>query len=97
MEKHLEQLETSLIDQIRGGFEQDGEGNVRRIPSVAERLAEAFIALYERVIRELEARLNAAPPPSPARVAAIQAEINGLNAKIAVLEQFLLTLRSNES
>lgn len=87
----------NLIDHIRGGVERDAEGNVRRIPSVAERLAEAFIALYERVIRELEAQLNAVPPPSPAEIAAMGAEINDLNAKIAILEQFLATLRSNAS
>ncbi len=87
-----------LIDHIQGKVERDAAGNVvRRIPSVAERLARAFIALYERVIQELEAQLSAVPPPSPGETAAIQAEIADLNAKIAVLEQFLATLTSNES
>jgi hypothetical protein len=46
------------------------------------------------VIRELEGQLNAIPPPPPAEAAAIRAEINELNGKIAVLQQFLATLRN---
>ena len=77
----------NLIDRIQGNDDRD-------ISSVAERLAQAFIALYQCVIRELEGQLNAIPPPPPAEAAAIRAEINELNGKIAVLQQFLATLRN---
>jgi len=79
-----------LIDHIQGKVERDEDGDVtRRIPSVAETMAQAFINLYRRVIRYYEA-LAAANPAGPQ----YQAQIAALEAKIRILDQFLNTVRS---
>jgi len=87
-----------LVDRIQGRVDRDQDGNVvRRVPSAAERIIQAFINLYQRVINELQARINADPPPPGGEVAAMQAEINELQARIDALTQFLQTLRNNAS
>jgi len=86
-----------LIDHIQGSVQRDEEGQtVRRIPSVAEQLTDAFIALYRRVIRELEAQSEAA---SATEAAGMQAEIAELESRISILERFRATLQgqSHES
>jgi len=78
-----------LIDRIQGN-------DAPYVSSLAERMARAFIGLYERVIREYENLLGADPPPSAAQTAAMQAEIGQLRQKIDTLNQFFLqTLENN--
>lgn len=84
-----------LIDHVQGKVERDEEGNViLRIPSVAEVLADGFIGLYQRVIQELQSRMNAVPPPRPWEVAGMQAEISQLRQKISILERFRFQLQN---
>jgi len=72
-----------LLYQIQG---KQGDAN-DRIPGLAERMAGAFIGLYQEVIRHLQSQAGANP--------AVQAEIAQLQAKIQVLEQFRASLRSH--
>jgi hypothetical protein len=84
-----------LIDRIQGRIDREPDGRiVRRVYGVADRMARAFIKLYERVIRALESQLNAFPPLPPGQVSAIQAEISTLKGKIEILRQFETTLRN---
>lgn len=83
------QVEDTL-DRIYGRLETD---DARRIPSLPERMASSFINLYERVIDELQAQLDAGPPPGQA--GAIQAEIDQLRQRIAVLEAFRQSLQNH--
>jgi hypothetical protein len=78
-----------LIDRIVGRPDDDGDGGV---PSLAERMTRAWIRLYQRVIDELHALMDAQPPPPPGTTAAIQAEIDFLEQQIDILEQYLRTL-----
>jgi hypothetical protein len=64
-----------LIDRIQGNNAREP-----RVPGVPERMTEAFIRLYQRVIEELRNQPNS------------QAEIAQLEAKIKILEQFKATL-----
>ena len=83
-----------VIDRIQGKVVKDGDGNViQKIPSVAEVMARAFINLYESVIGQYEAMLNMVPVPPPG-AAAMRAEIAQLQAKIALLDQFLASLET---
>lgn len=75
----------NLIDRIQG---RSVRGKPDWIPGVAWHVTETYIAFYQRVVRALEAQLDAVPPPSPADVLAIQAEIGQLEAKIEVLREF---------
>jgi len=66
------------------------EDLIGRIEGLPKTMATAFIRLYQRVIQELQSRLNGPLPPG--QQAAIQAEIAQLQAKIAQLNQFLQSL-----
>ena len=77
----------NLIDRIQG---RPPRGNERRVPSVAETVAGAFIGLYEAVIDELEALIEAGQAPPGA-----QAEIDRLQVKIDTLNQFIASLGSD--
>jgi hypothetical protein len=84
----------NTIDRIQGRTERNAEGRVTlHIPSVAETMARAFLALYEGVIQRNEALIHARPSPSPAQMAALQAEIAQFQGKVAALNQFLDSLR----
>jgi hypothetical protein len=74
-----------LVDWIQGNKQ-------RRVSSVADRMAHAFIHLYEEAIDRLQSQLSAISPEFPAQRAAILAEIARLQAKIDALNQFLTTL-----
>lgn len=88
-----QELVTGLVDRIQGKVERDDDGNVvRRVPCVAERMARAFINLYQRVIRELQDQIAATPPPPAGEIASMQAEISDLEAKIDTLNQYVETL-----
>lgn len=88
-----DQVVADLLDRITGRVDRDASGNVtRRIPGVPETMTRAFIGLYTRVIQELQNQMNATPPPPPAQMAAMQAEIDQLQAKIDILQKFLQTL-----
>ena len=76
-----------LIDRIRGKRDEP------RVPGVPEVMTRAFINLYNRVIQELQNRINATPPPPPDQIAAMQAEISQLQGRIATLTAFLQTLQ----
>ena len=85
-----------LIDRIQGNVERDSNGNVtRRVWSVPRRMAVAFINLYRRMIRQLQARIDSVPPPPPGEIAGFQAEIGQLQGKIDALNQFLATLQDD--
>ncbi len=77
-----------LIDRIRG-HEPPPEP---RIKGLAERMAEAFIALYESVIRQLETQLAAQPDG----MTGLQGQIDDYQQKIDTLRQFLAKLRQEE-
>jgi len=71
-----------LVDRISGREERDDQGRlVMRIPSLAERMANAFIGLYRRVIQRLENMPGA------------EAQITMFEAKISTLERFRDRLR----
>ncbi len=93
-----EERVADLVDRIQGRVDRDEQGNaIHRVPSVAERIIQAFINLYQRVIDELQARINADPPPPAGEIAAMQAEINELQSRIDALTEFLQQLRSDGS
>ena len=84
-----------LVDRIQGKEVRNSEGAViRRIPGVAERMAVAFRNLYRRVIRRLEAELeaNEGRPGFPS--GAIRLEIRQLEAKVTTLDDFIAELRN---
>jgi hypothetical protein len=76
-----------LVDRIRGNKSKDPP-----VSSLPEQMAGAFRSLYRAVQDQLNDQINATPPPSPAQVAAMQAEIAQLQVKIDILEKFLSTL-----
>ncbi len=80
-----------LVDRIRG---KAAQGSARRIPSVAERMADRFIRLYRRVLRAFESLDTSGM--TPGEVADLTARIGQLEAKIDVLRQFLAMLRSTD-
>ena len=83
-----------LIDRIQGkGHRAEPDW----VPGVAWELTQGYIELYRRVIRELEARINAVPPPSPAEIAAMLAKITELDNKIAILEEFRTRLEESQT
>ena len=82
----------SVVDRTQGRGRRDDRN---WIPGVSWQLTGAFISLYERVIGELEDRINAVPPPLPGDVPIMQAEIAALEGKISILEQFQERLESN--
>jgi hypothetical protein len=79
-------LVSKLIDRIQGK-------DVPKERSVAETMTRAFIDLYQQLIDRLNVLMQANPPPSPAQTAAIQRAIDGFQAKIDTLNQFLQTLQ----
>jgi len=85
----------NLIDRIGGVAPKQGPPPVAHVPSLAERMAGAYIGLYRRVIQELQDQLNAVPPPSPTQIAAIQAEIADLQQKVDTLEAFRQSLQNH--
>lgn len=66
----------------------------RRIPELPENMTRRFINLYESAIQAYETLLAAEPPPSPAQIAAMKAEIDQLQKKIDALNQFLQKLQN---
>jgi hypothetical protein len=76
-----------LIIRIRGQKDPP-------MSDLAERMARAFINLYQRAIQEYQGLLAAQPPPSAAERAAMQAQISQLQAKIDQLNRFLQTLQN---
>ncbi|MGQ9503595.1 MAG: hypothetical protein ACUVQG_00630 [Thermogutta sp.] len=85
----------NLIDRIGGVAPKQGPPPVNHVPSLAERMAGAYIGLYRRVIEELQNQLNAVPPPGPGQIAAIQAEIADLQQQIDTLEAFRQSLQNH--
>jgi len=81
-----------LIDRIQGSAERNQDGT-RRVSSLPQRMTRAFIRLYQNAIREFQNRIAADPPPTPGQIAAMQAEIRELEAKIDTLTRFLATVR----
>ena len=76
-----------LIDRIQG--KKDPHAS-----DVAERMARAFIGLYRRAIQGYQ-KLISGNPPSLDQTANVQSQINQLQQKIGVLNQFLRTLQGN--
>ena len=70
-----------LIDRIQGNKDP-------HVPDVAENMTLAFISLYQRVIQAYKNMMNVQPPPPPAQVQAMQAQIDQLQQKIDVLNRF---------
>jgi hypothetical protein len=65
---------------------------VGRINNLPRTMTQAFINLYERVIQELQRRINANPRPPADQIAAMQQEISQSQAKIDQLNQYLQSL-----
>lgn len=84
-----------LLDRIGGVRPQQGPPRVPHVPSLAERMASAYIGLYQQVINELNAQLNGVPPPSPGQIGTIQAEIAQLQQMIDTLEAFRQSLQNH--
>ena len=74
---------TSLIQSIKGGPGQH---------SVAWTMTNAFIGMYQQVIRILQRQMKAKPPPPANQIAAMQAEIQQAQQEVSVLTKFLQTL-----
>ena len=83
---------SELIDDIQGQIIADSHGNLQRVGGVPQRIVEAFIYLYGRVIQELQQQLAAGVPQDVAL--SIQAEINDLQNRIDMLQGFLNELRN---
>ncbi len=77
-----------LIDRIQGQTNP-------RLSDVAERMARAFIGLYERAIQGYQKLLSGNPSPLPDQTADLQAQIHQLEQKIGVLRQFQKTLEGH--
>ncbi|MGO8750115.1 MAG: hypothetical protein ACLQNE_29570 [Thermoguttaceae bacterium] len=73
----------SFIQSIEGGPGQH---------SVAWTMTNAFIGMYQDVIRILQRQMKAKPPPSANQIAAMQAEIQQAQQEVSVLTKFLQTL-----
>jgi len=84
-----------LLDRIGGVRPQQGPPRVNHVPSLAERMASAYINLYQSVIQELNNQLNAVPPPPPGQIAAIQAEIAQLQQWVGILSNFRQSLQNH--
>ncbi|MCS7237386.1 MAG: hypothetical protein NZ899_03845 [Thermoguttaceae bacterium] len=81
-----------LMDDIEGRIVTDSQGNRQRIGGVPQNMVEAFIALYTQVIHELQNQLAAGVPPQVAL--SIRGEIQNLQDRIALLQQYLNELRN---
>jgi hypothetical protein len=79
-----------LIDRIQGGRE-----GKRRIPSVAEVMAQSFMGLYQRALSAFEAALKANPPAPPQMRAAAQSQIPWLKAQISALRQAMQAIQAS--
>ena len=79
----------NLIDRIQGR-DEEGPGT-HRVPGVPEVMTRAFINLYQSVIRYFEDLMNADP------TANFQAQIDELEGKISILEQFMTTLQNSDN
>jgi len=75
------QLVDDLIKRIEGG----DKGNP---PGVPKWMTESFIGMYKWVQDRLKNMMAAVPPPAPAQMAAMQAEIDQLQQKIDQLNAF---------
>jgi hypothetical protein len=78
----------NLIDRIQGNRR-------RHIPSVAEVMAQAFLALYQRALAAFQAILTANPPAPPQSQALAQSQIPSLQGKIGALKQGLQNIQAN--
>lgn len=74
----------ALIDS-RGAGRRIQFGQISRLP---RRMTNFFLGMYQRRWDQLEAELNAMPPPRPRRRAEIQAEMAELRPKIDQLEAY---------
>jgi hypothetical protein len=79
---------SQLINRIQGRKDP-------RLSDVAERMAHAFIRLYQRAIQGYEGLIGANPPPRPDQTADMQAQIQQLQRKIGILSQFQKTLQGH--
>ncbi len=80
----------NLIKRIQGGRE-----GRRRIPSVAEVMARAFLGLYERALAAFQAILKANPPAPPQMQSLAQSQISSLQAKVAAMQQALRNIEAS--
>ena len=76
-----------MIDRIQGKKDP-------HVPDVAENMTVAFIGLYQRAIQAYKNMMNVQPPPPPAQVQAMQAQIDQLQQKIDILNRFSAKTRS---
>lgn len=60
-------------------------GLISRVP---RRLTEGYLNMYIRTKRQMEVELNLMPPPPPARIAFLQAEIEYIDRQIPMLQAF---------
>jgi hypothetical protein len=80
----------NLIKRIQGGRE-----GRRRIPSVAEVIAQAFLSLYERALTAFEAVLKSKPPATPQMQVLAQSQIRLLQSKIGAMQQGIKNIQAN--
>jgi len=79
-----------LIDRI-----QDNRMKRRRVPSLAEVMARAFLGLYERALNGFQAMLQQKPPAPAQMIALAESQIPMLKGEIAALQQFLQTIQAS--
>jgi len=87
-EQEVQRLVDDLIDRIQGRGSPSQPGYVA---GIAQRMTDAFISFYQRVIRELQNLLSATPPPSAASAAWMRKQITDLQSKISQLQRPLRT------
>ena len=81
-----------LVDRIQGRVDRDAQGQViRRVPGLAEDMAQRYVNFYTRMIQLLQNLLNANPPP--ANAGQIQAEISTLQSELQIVQQDLGTFQ----
>jgi hypothetical protein len=74
-------LDQSMVDQrVQNLLDQ-----INNLPKI---MTQAFLGLYQRAQSQYQAMLNSQPPPTPAEMATLQAQIQQLQGKIDTLNQF---------
>lgn len=85
-----------LVDRIQGKLVRTPEGDIAyRIPGVPEVMAVAFRSLYRRVIQCMEALIEANRHRPGFSDASLRREINELESKISILDNFIADLHRN--
>lgn len=75
----------------------DGRWRLGEISLLPRTLTRAFLSMYQATEAAMNAELNAMPPPPPARVTFLEAELAHIEQQIDLLQQFQTRLTSFEN